>query len=155
MCGSVTDKCPSACTNFCSSPASLSFIISVCSSSRTRSQPQADRSGSGPTGGKEVGGVIDKLMNDVIGRINGAPWGTMSTPACWCDRLSGESAALRRGRECTSSVWHVTEAAVASAATPCLIHPHDRTMEQHGAHCEDSQRTGVQNSPPRLRKESF
>lgn len=43
--------------------------------------------------GKEVGGGIDKLMNDVIGRINGAPWGTMSMPACWCDRLSGEAAA--------------------------------------------------------------
>ena len=36
-----------------------------------------DRSLSGLTG-KEVGGGIDKAVNEVIGRINGDPKGTMS-----------------------------------------------------------------------------
>lgn len=50
-------------------------------SSRTCTQPHANRSGSGPTG-KEVGGGIDKAVNEVIGRINGDPKGTMSISAC-------------------------------------------------------------------------
>lgn len=37
--------------------------------------------GSGPTV-KEVGGCIDKAVNEVIGRINGDPKGTMSISAC-------------------------------------------------------------------------
>lgn len=64
--------------------------------SQTCSQPNANWSGSGPAG-IEVGVSIDKAVNEVIGRINRGPKGTMSISACWSVSLSKDAGMGVRG----------------------------------------------------------
>lgn len=77
--------CAQVCALFCS-----------CAFSRTCTQPNADWSGSGPAG-IEVGVSIDKAVNEVIGRINRGPKGTMSISACWSVSLSKDAGMGVRG----------------------------------------------------------
>lgn len=121
----------------------LHLLVSICvcaflcshASSRTCAQLQADRSGLGGLDrrGKEVGGGIDKAVNEVIGRINGDPRGNnehVCLSVCGSGGIGCYGSVTQS--ECPSRVRYIIELAAASVAALCLIHPCDRTMEQHG-----------------------
>lgn len=62
-------------------PQRCTFYQPVLCCSHFQSNVHSTDRGSGLTG-EEVGGSIDEALNEVIGRINGDLWGTMSISAC-------------------------------------------------------------------------
>lgn len=98
MCALSPGLCVSLYVYVC---AQVCALFSSCAFSRTCTQPNMQSAkreliGSGPAG-IEVGVSIDKAVNEVIGRINRGPKGTMSISACWSVSLSKDAGMGVRG----------------------------------------------------------